>query len=149
MPVEFLKDVAAALKPPPDGGPTPEYRWRTTVAYSIIGGYGLAALQAAAIWGFLTLFGFSGFAMAADVNTRFKTVETSVAEMKTTMRDNTNDLKATIIAGQIIGMYATECSAKRSGTIVLAMSIDAQISSLQVQYMKVSGGAQYPLMPCP
>ncbi len=149
MPTDFIKDVAAALKPPEDGAPTPEYRWRTTVAYSIVCGYGLAMLQAAAMWGFLNTFGFMGFAQAADVNARFKTAEASIAEMKTAMRADTNDLKATIIAGQIIGMHATECSARRANNTPLAESISAQISDLQVSYMRVSAGLQYPLQSCP
>ena len=154
MAVDFLKDVATALKPPAEGGPTPEYRWRATVAFSIIVGYGIAILIHAAIWGFIP--GFSGFAFASDVNNRFQVAMSATADtrnqitaMNRTLNTNANMILATVISGQILNMYANECAAKRSHNIDLAANIDAQTSDLQVKYMAVSGGSLYPLAPCP
>ena len=156
MPVEFLKDVAAALKPPPDGAPTPEYRWRTTVAYSIIVGYGVALLQAALIWGLLSTFGFSGFARADSVDRRFDQIAADklagqkvIEDVKSSMTQNTNAILARVISGQILSTYASECAARRSGNTALAANIDTQLSDLQVSYMSVSGTREYPLRPCP
>ena len=62
---DLIKDIGTVLKPPPEGGPTADYRWRQTVAYAIVGAYATILAMALAIWGFLGAWGFPGFALAS------------------------------------------------------------------------------------
>lgn len=153
---EFIKDLATALKPPPEGEPSAEYKWRATVALSIIVGYALALGVHAAIWGFLTPVGFGGFAYASDLKTHVATeitdrmnLQRSIDSVGQQMQVHTQSIMAVVISGQVIAMHTNYCIAERSKNIALAENESSQISNLQASYMRVSGGQPYPLEPCP
>lgn len=157
MVTEFVKDAVSVLKPPPEGAPTPEYRWRLTVATSIIVGYVLGSTVVLAIWGVFASIGFSGFAQAADVKAQFlevsndrRDVQQKFDALSRKTSADTRTVLATVISGQILTMAASECAAKRAGNFGLVGSISGQLSDLQARYEEVSPvGRKYPLEPCP
>lgn len=55
--------------------------------------------------------------------------------------------QASVVKGQILGMWARLCDAERAKNISLAESYDAQLSDLQLDYMMLTG-LTYPLRQC-
>ena len=144
-----VERLVGALIPPDGNDGKGMRRWRVTVAL-LLGGVILgSAFHIAYACGWLTTFGLSGFAQADVVAQNNASMERKFEGLARSQKNNTNEIMATVISGQILGMYATECSAKRSGNIGLAGSISDQLSTLQVQYSRYSGGQFFPLQPCP
>lgn len=96
---DLIRDVGKALIPPEDPHDPAIYRWRATVAITIVLLAGVMLMNILLTWGMLPVL-FSGFALASDV-TELKTQQV--------------EIRAAQIEGQILDARERQCHAIKEG----------------------------------
>lgn len=151
--IEAGGKVAKALTPPRnDADPKLVFRWRVMLALAVGGGLIVQLLNNLLIWGWIPIFGFTGFAANADViDLQTKTAELQMQQMhvEDLIRDGNNQTMATVVSGQIFQVRDSQCKALKEGNLDAGRAYGQQLQDKLLEYRNYTGGRDYPLSACP
>ncbi len=124
---ELLGRVGESLIPPHDADPNHLFRWRLILAGVTFMNFSVMTLHILLACGYLSMFGFTGFAQASDLQQQ---------------TDLSVDMRADQIDQQITHFREKQCDAQNVRNWELARSYGERIRDKQREYQRLA--LQYP-----
>lgn len=120
------------------------FSWRVSMAALALFGAGMATMNYAIAFGFVTVFGFSGFAQASEVSDLIKQQQAQFAQLD----KRGNDIMLTVLAGQISDIHFKQCAALKASNNDTYWALQDELQSKMDAYQSIQG-RRYLLPACP
>ncbi len=120
------------------------YGWRNLLAGTVLFIGCAMTGYAAASFGLITLFGFTGFAHAGDVQELKMSQQTLAASVQRA----SNEVMAIVVGGQVFDLRVKQCAAAKVGAVDAYNAYSSEMVNKLELYRRVSGQL-YPLQACP
>lgn len=120
------------------------YGWRIYIAAAALVSIGAITMNYALAFGFVTLFGFSGFAQAGEVADLANQQKQFAQELS----QNSNSIMSVVIGGHIFSVRTQQCAASKAGNDAAVTSLSRELQGNLDSYQKYAG-RPYNLLPCP